>query len=330
MPESRPSGARRGVGFPRLLSEKMCQSCPNDRAEKGTSGMKIRWPRAVRGAAATLMALMMSVVILSGGLLPTPVAAEDAVQSTADGTWWQPGVGITWQIQLNRPPTPGQIIPGLDAYEVDLFDTTPQRIDQIQATGAKVICYFSAGTYENWRPDRKKFPERVIGLALDDWPGERYLDIRHKRVRQVMKQRLNLAVGKGCDAVDPDNVDGYRNRSGFPLKAKHQLSFNRFLANEAHKRGLAIGLKNDLPQIRQLVNVYDFAVNEQCFQYRECHVMKPFIDQGKSVLSIEYGPFKQTARQVCPKATPLGFSTLVKKLSLDAARFACPTQAPPP
>jgi hypothetical protein len=292
--------------------------------------MNVRWFEVPRNVLRAVTMLMVSLGILSGGLLPVPATADDAVESTANGTWWRPDVGITWQIQLNRPPTPGQIIPGLDAYEVDLFETTPQRIDQIQATGAKVICYFSAGTYENWRPDRKRFPERVIGEALDDWPGERYLDIRHKRVRQIMKQRLNLAVRKGCDAVDPDNVDGYRNRSGFPLKARHQLQFNRFLAREAHKRGLAIGLKNDLPQIRQLVKWYDFAVNEQCFQYRECNVMKPFIAQGKPVLNIEYGPFKQTARRVCPKATPLGFSTLVKKLSLDAARVACPTQKPSP
>lgn len=291
--------------------------------------MPLRQPPALRGTVRIVTTLILSLTLLSSGFLSGAVsAADDTVESAADGAWWQPEVGITWQIQLNQPPTPGQIIPGLDAYEVDLFETTPQRIDQIQATGAKVICYFSAGTYENWRPDRKQFPERVIGLALDDWPGERYLDIRNKRVRQIMKQRLNLAVRKGCDAVDPDNVDGYRNRSGFPLKARHQLSFNRFLANEAHKRGLAIGLKNDMPQIRQLVNVFDFAVNEECFQYQECNAMKPFIAQGKPVLSIEYGPFKQTARKVCSKATPLGFSTLVKKLSLDAARFACPTQKP--
>ena len=47
------------------------------------------------------------------------------------------------------------------------------------------------------------------------------------------------------------------------------------------------------------------------------------------MLSIEYGPFAQTASRVCPRATPLGFSTLIKKLNLDAARYACPTQPVP-
>jgi hypothetical protein len=144
-----------------------------------------------------------------------------------------------------------------------------------------------------------------------------------------MLSRLDLAVRKGCDAVDPDNVDGYRNDSGFRLTPKNQLSFNRFLATAAHERGLAIGLKNDLRQIPQLVNWFDFAVNEECFQYGECDAMKPFIVRGKPVLSIEYGPFQRTASRVCPRATPLGFSTLVKKLSLDSARYACPVQPVP-
>lgn len=263
------------------------------------------------------------------GLLILLCGTIQAPRVGADEPWWRPGVGITWQIQLSRPPRAGQIIPGLGAYEIDLFETSAQRIAAIKGTGAKVICYFSAGTYEEWRPDRKKFPARAIGNELDDWPGERYLDIRSKQVRSIMVKRLDLAVKKGCDAVDPDNVDGYRNDSGFPLKARHQLSFNRFLAGAAHQRGLAIGLKNDLSQIPQLVEWFDFAVNEECFQYGECGAMKPFTVRGKPVLSIEYGPFRQTANKVCPKATPLGFSTLVKKLNLDAGRVACPVQPVP-
>ncbi len=58
-----------------------------------------------------------------------------------------------------------------------------------------------------------------------------------------MLRRLDLAVTKGCDGVEPDNMDGYANDSGFPLTAEDQLTFNRFIANEAHRRGLAVGLK---------------------------------------------------------------------------------------
>lgn len=42
-----------------------------------------------------------------------------------------------------------------------------------------------------------------------------------------MQARLDLAVQKGCDGVEPDNVDGYQNNSGFPLTAQDQLAYNR-------------------------------------------------------------------------------------------------------
>lgn len=150
--------------------------------------------RISRGVRAVVTILLLALMLVG------PVAST--WQAEAQTPWWQPGVGITWQIQLSSPPKPGQIIPGLDAYEIDLFETSAPRIAAIKATGAKVICYFSAGTYEDWRPDRKKVPPRVIGNELDDWPGERYLDIRSAVVRRIMLTRLDLAVTKGCDAVD--------------------------------------------------------------------------------------------------------------------------------
>jgi hypothetical protein len=148
------------------------------------------------------------------------------------------------------------------------------------------------------------------------------LDIRNSQVRSIMQKRLDLAASKGCDAVDPDNVDGYTQDSGFPLTASNQLSYNRFLATEAHKRGMAIGLKNDLDRIKQLVDSFDFAVNEQCFQYQECDLLQPFIERDKPVFNIEYGG-ASTARKVCPQANKRDVDTLVKNLSLDAKRIAC-------
>jgi hypothetical protein len=35
------------------------------------------------------------------------------------------------------------------------------------------------------------------------------LDIGHEAVQEVMFDRIRLAANLGCDAVDPDNVDGY-------------------------------------------------------------------------------------------------------------------------
>jgi hypothetical protein len=71
-------------------------------------------------------------------------------------------------------------------------------------------------------------------------------------------------------AVEPDNVDGYANASGFLLTAAHQLAYNRFLPAAAHARDRSIGLKNDLAQVAALKPSFDFAINEQCCQYKEC------------------------------------------------------------
>jgi hypothetical protein len=75
--------------------------------------------------------------------------------------------------------------------------------------GKKVICYFSAGSYESWRSDAKDFSNGDLGNNLDDWPGEKWLKLSSENVRGIMKKRVALAREKRCDAVDPDNVDGY-------------------------------------------------------------------------------------------------------------------------
>ena len=134
--------------------------------------------------------------------------------------------------------------------------------------------------------------------------------------------RLDRAKMRGCDGVEPDNVDGYANANGVGLTASSQLDYNRFLADEAHMRGLSVGLKNDLDQIPQLVDRFDWALNEECFKYSECGTLKPFIDAGKAVFQVEYGT-QTRANAVCPSAVARKFSTLVKKLELDATRIAC-------
>ena len=84
-----------------------------------------------------------------------------------------------------------------------------------------------------------------------------------------------------------------------------------------------MGLKNDLDQVTALVDAFDWALNEQCFQYNECDLLTPFITAGKAVFQVEYGD-AATATAVCSQATTLGFSTLIKNMDLDAWRLECP------
>ncbi len=244
------------------------------------------------------------------------------VEPVSGGAWYQPNVGTSWHWQLqvsNSQQLAKNYV--VDIYDIDLFDTPAAEIEQLQLNGHRVVCYFSAGSYENWRADASAFKLSDFGRNLDGWVGENWLDIRSANVHRIMLKRLDLAVAKGCDGVEPDNVDGYINDTGFNLTADEQLAFNRFLANEAHMRDLSIGLKNDLDQIPLLVDYFDFAVNEQCFEYNECELLLPFIDANKAVLSAEYGSIYKTDKverdALCSRANSLQLSTLILSESLD-------------
>ncbi|HCU24664.1 MAG TPA: endo alpha-1,4 polygalactosaminidase [Deltaproteobacteria bacterium] len=234
----------------------------------------------------------------------------------ADGIW-TPALNTSWQWQLTD-----EIDTSVDAqmYDIDLFDVDESVIDELHSAGRKVICYFSAGSWENWRPDANQFPSSVKGRN-NGWPGEKWLDIRRLDILgPIMKARLDLAVAKGCDGVEPDNVDGYSNRSGFKLTYQDQLHYNKFLAAEAHARGLSVGLKNDVDQVKDLVAFFDWTLNEQCFEYRECDTLLPFIKAGKAVFNVEY---KGNTNNFCPKANAMNFNSMKKHLDLDAWRVPC-------
>jgi endo-alpha-1,4-polygalactosaminidase (GH114 family) len=232
---------------------------------------------------------------------------------------WQPGPGTSWQWQLT-----GTVDTSIDVvmYDIDLFDVPQATIDSLHADGRIVICYFSAGSREDWRPDEGDFPQQAIGNRLDNWPGENWIDIRDATVRGIMQARMDLAVTKNCDGVEPDNVDAYTNNSGFNLTAADQLDYNRFLAAEAHARGLSVGLKNDLDQVNDLLDDFDWALNEECFDWNECDMLLPFIQAGKAVFHVEYGD-AQLAQDICPQANALDFDSLIKNYDLDAWRIPC-------
>ena len=260
--------------------------------------------------------MMRWIMMLLVSLFVLPSFAQDATEEATQeaNVIWQPAPGITWQWQLTEEVNTSYDV---DVYDIDLFDTPQDVIDVLHAKGRIVICYFSAGTYEDWRSDADEFPEVVLGEALDEWPGERWLDIRQLDALQpIMIARLELAVEKDCDGVEPDNVDAYTNNSGFSLKANDQLAYNRWLASTAHELGLSIGLKNDLNQIEDLVDDFDWALNEQCFQYDECELLLPFIEAGKAVFGVEYREEGLKQAAYCPVANEYEFSWLTKTYDL--------------
>ncbi|PSN63249.1 hypothetical protein BS50DRAFT_477471, partial [Corynespora cassiicola Philippines] len=169
--------------------------------------------------------------------------------------------------------------------DIDLFDTDEATIADFKSS-KQVICYFSAGSREDWRPDAADFKD--VGKGLEGWEGENWVDIKSENVRNVMRKRIKMAADKGCTAVDPDNVDGFVSQDGFGYDESAYVDYIKFLANEAKSHNLAIGLKNAVSIIPDVIDFVQFAVNEQCHEYEECAEYKPFTDANKAVFNIEY------------------------------------------
>ncbi|WP_432843143.1 endo alpha-1,4 polygalactosaminidase [Dactylosporangium sp. CA-092794] len=246
------------------------------------------------------------------GNLPAPVACPDC---------WHPPLRVSWDWVINVvPKAPFR---NVDMYDIDGFDASADDVGALTKAGKNVVCYISAGTYEDWRDDAGRFPSALLGSDLDDWEGERYLDIRDVQrpgsvLAQIMTDRIEMCRTKGFDAVEFDNEDGYGNPTGFDLSPDDQLAYNVFLANAAHARGLSAALKNDSDQIAQLLPYYDMALNEECNTERAgCGAYQAFIRAGKPVFNAEYG----SSTAFCSADIAAGINGVRFSLKLNGSVF---------
>jgi hypothetical protein len=240
-----------------------------------------------------------------------------ALTPTAAARWQPKPTTAAWQWQLQ-----GKVDTSIDAavYEVDGFEVAARTIASLHRLGRKAICYLDVGSWESYRLDADRFPRVVLGRPYEGYPDERWLDIRRiDLLAPILRHRFDLCRRKGFDAVEPDNVAGYENRTGFPLGDGDQLRFNRWVAREVHRRGMAVALKNDPEQVGQLLPSFDFAVVEECFAYDECGKFSPFVETGKRVLVAEY---TEPLAAICARAERLRFSVIHKGYDLFARPWA--------
>ncbi|WVO13617.1 hypothetical protein L204_101238 [Cryptococcus depauperatus] len=240
---------------------------------------------------------------------------------------WKPQVGTPWQIVLNKAAateSPVRILPDVKVYDLDLFDNDASAFAKMKEDGIRVICYFSAGSYEDWRSDKKEFLDSDLGAPLDGWPGEKWLKTSSSNVRRIMSSRIQLAATKGCDAIDADNIDGYNHDTRLGLIQDDAVDFVRFLAGEALSHNMSFGLKNAIEIAPKVLDVTAFAVNEQCVEYGECKKLSVFVDANKAVLHIEYPKKPGDAHSIensCPSQDAgvdfHALSTVLKRMSLD-------------
>jgi hypothetical protein len=294
----------------------------------------MRKPSVSQGAVVVL-------ALITFALGVTPASASLPGPTPCSGCW-QPALQSRWQYQLqgvsayaatgginttiSAPPQGGGAAVSPQVWDIDLYvdqavsgnNTTinTAAVNAIHARGGHVICYVDAGTWENWRADAGQFPASVLG-SKNGWPGEKWLDIRQiSALGPIMTARVQKCKQAGFDGVEFDNVDGYSNKTGFPLTAADQLNYDTYLANMAHSNGLSVALKNDLGQAAALKPYFDYAINEQCMQYKECDYPAPglldWTASGKAVFEVEY----KSSSLNCTTSNGWNFNAILKTVDL--------------
>lgn len=257
------------------------------------------------------MRRVLFAAVFALGLLPAPAAAAD---------WWTPGtepLALHWvlagkldtssPVQMGLRDFNGNPLPAPDVYDIDGEYNTAGVVSELHSRGKKVICYIDAGVWEGYRPDADRFPARVIGKPDAGWNDSRWLDIRQLAVLEpIMRDRIAMCAAKGFDAVEPDEIDGWENDTGFPLTYADQLRYNRAVASWIHSAGMTAIQKGDIIQTRDLVAYFDATLNEECWQYRECRNpwnpetgkeqigLQAYTQAGKAVWGAEYKKFTAT------------------------------------
>lgn len=270
---------------------------------------------------------MALVFVFIVGLLVGP-----AMPASGSTRWWTPTVDITWDIQFGVDADARLVLPDepIAAIDLDGAETRAETITSLRRRDIRTICYVNVGAWESWRPDAGDFPQGILGNDYPGWPGERFVDIRAlDMLGPIIEKRFDECAGKGFDAIEPDNIDTAFTDSGFSLTREDQLAFNHWLADAAHKRGLAIFQKNVPELTAELVEVYDGAITEDCAADRWCREMTPYRAHGKPVLAIEYTDVtdKEAFAVICNEPVVNGLSLILKNRDLDTFRLSCDTLA---
>lgn len=257
------------------------------------------------------------------------VSVGDGVPSASDTTppattpdnnsgWWQPRASenLKWQLQLQGDI---RLISGVEVYAADI-SASQASINTAKAAGAKLKCYISAGSAENWRSDFSSIPSSIIGNAYPGWPGEWWLNTRDiNALAPVMRARMDACKNKGFDAIDADNVNGYVNNTGFNLSRSDSVAYIKWLAAEAHARGMAFSLKNSESLIDDVIDHVDMLQSESCYVYNNCDNARKMSARDKAVFAVEYqGNMTASSfnQNVCPAARSYNFSMIYRDLAL--------------
>lgn len=250
-------------------------------------------------------------IVLAGlVMLALPATARDI---RSDGAYWD------WQLT-----EPFDLSVDVRVIDLDPDSVTRAQVAALKARGVKTICYVSVGTVENYRDDAAAFPEAVMGRVYDDWPNERYLDIRRRDVIvPLMRARFDRCRALGFDAIEPDNMDLFENDTGIDISMQDQATYMAELVAYAHRIGLEIGQKNAPELIPHMHDRFDFIILESCFHYDFCADADPYLAAGKDVLATEYPHRRVDEAAACAWGAASGVHFIFKERELAAGGRAC-------
>jgi len=262
-------------------------------------------------------------------LIPVAIVTLASCLPAVDA-YWKPKPGLKWNWALG---TKVSEIPientDWEVIDIDLYGATKEIIDKMHKNNKKVICYFSAGTYERTREEAQGML-KVNGLVrnkMEEW-DEYWLDFRLDEVKSFMSERLDLAKAKGCDGIEFDNVDTFTNVNWEDsITVEDQLKYDKWLAKEAHDRKMAAGFKNSIELLEELKDIFDFAINEECNEFGECDDYNVFLNNQLAVFVALYGytTDKTFMQSICSQVKGLNLSIIIKdpseSLTYDYTQF---------
>lgn len=244
---------------------------------------------------------------------------DAAIPVPPNPPWWQPTsaepLGFHWYLSepLNFPSDVDTTVSGL-IYDIDWSSNNATTVSDLLSLGDHPVCYVDIGTAESWRPDFSKFPANLQGNSVGGFGGEKWLDIRAQDILlPIQFARFQVCAQQKYQAVEIDNLDGWQNNPGFPLTEAECISYDLANAAMVHSLGMAVIQKNIPENAAQVQPYFDFALDEQCYQYSECSYFSVYTANNKAVFDVEYTPKAPN----CSNAASLFINAQERDLNLN-------------
>jgi hypothetical protein len=308
------------------------------------------------------MALVVAVLALTLSAVTASAASYKRPPVGQDQWYWQIGGGRL-PSRTAAYPAPGSA----NIWDTDDYadassmgaNHEPNRpsavVASLHAAGKYSICYIEAGAQQP-EPDSSDFAAAdykhgpVARTRMQGYPDEYWYDLRgFARFKYGDSDKVltgaapNIAAGlahriKGCaaerqDALEPDDLDGYTNKSasgatggGWGMKQADAAGFAAWLATTAHADGLAVFEKNDGANARTDQPHFDGMVIEECNHYKDpCSGSggdaTAYLHAKKPVLNAEYTEDGETIAKFCRADIAAGITGALFNVDLDGATY---------